>query len=190
MQKILLILCAILTTTSVHATQMCARRDTTVIPLDASVNAAKDNYAGYPSEWTWLTHFSYGSVYGISTCLSLPEIQEYSTSGDISILSTDIDELQGRSGDYVAPDDTTYPRIYCYGRLTHPMSSLWLLTEGTVAKTSAECEKYCPSSAGTKGVGLVYNNIPIRSKLFNTIGQAPGYIDINTNEYDQSINLN
>lgn len=191
MQKILLILCAILTTTSVHATQMCARRDTTVIPLDAAVQATvhrNDNL-----ERIWWNEAPYGNLYGISTCLSAPEIQEYAptwkeSDGYLSVLPTDTEEIQGRGETYTTSDDAVYDRRYCYCKLTHPMSSRWVNTARERASDSKEsCLGRC-DFACTYLMLQPLSSIIHRANLFLTIGYD--YTEINTNEYDESIDLN
>ena len=185
MRKILLIICAILTTTSTYATQMCARRNTTVVPLDGLVKA--DNYYSNPNEWFWYDGFAYGRIYGVATCLSVPEIQEYVPEWDgtrVAPFFSGADELQGRSGDYVASDGTVYPRKYCCGKMTHPMSSQWLCLD--VRNSSDDCLNRCVNSGyGADQYGYQqYNRVP----MFNSIGI--GYIEIDTNEYGESIDLN
>ena len=185
MRKILLILCAILTTTSANATQMCARRDTTVIPLDAAAGAS----AAYNDEREnmWWVVFGYGNIYGIAACLSEPEIQEYvptwsSSNGKTpppNDLLTDTEELWGRGGTYIL-DGTEYDRKYCYCKLTHPMSSNWVSIATLPGTCGSTCYTYCKSAISTQ-----YTQ---RVKMFPTIGY--GYENIDTNEYDQSIHLN
>ena len=178
MQKILLVLLLILTTTSANATQMCARRDTTVIPLDASISYNNKRQA-FDVEWWGYQIYDFGNVYIIGTCLSLPEIEQYIkiTAGIPMILPTDIDELQGRSGDYIASDGTVYPRQYCYGKVVHPMSSQWAYRADY--QTSAGCNQ----CAGSMGAVLLDTR-----RAYPTIGI--GYTEINTKEYDESIDLN
>jgi hypothetical protein len=182
MQKILLIICAILTTTSANATQMCARRDTTVIPLDGAAPALGANGSGLENMW-WVRS-GYGQIYGISTCLSLPEIKEYvpayNGSNVLPVIS-DSDDIQGRSGVYFTEDGTEYDREYCYCKLTHPMTSNWIswitLKGGSCAGI---CYDYCYSGIAQQAAK--------RTAMFNTIGY--GYESIDTNEYDESIDLN
>ena len=58
-----------------HATEMCARRDLTVVPIDATVNSiGGGNFDKV--EWVWFNNFSYGKIYGTATCLSLQEIRD------------------------------------------------------------------------------------------------------------------
>ncbi|MDW2995295.1 MAG: hypothetical protein R8N24_04730 [Alphaproteobacteria bacterium] len=185
MQKILLVLLLILTTTSANATQMCARRDTTVIPLDASVGNGKiwdDRW-----EWVWYIQLGYGTIYGASTCLSLQDVRDIEGKQElttyVSLLSTDEDTIQGRD-DYYNGDTSNkeYERKFCYCKLTHPMSSSSWVFQGSsdVLTCSKDCGLYCSRTLNTDTV--------LRTKIFNTIGY--GYEDIDPNEYDQSISLN
>ena len=113
MKKLFFIICVLLITNSSYATQMCARRDTTVVPLDSVVDGTTS--ANYPREWMWMTRFSYGNVYGVSTCLSDNEVA--------TLLPSDDDDLMGRSG----TDADGNIRNKCYCKINHPMSSLWVL---------------------------------------------------------------
>ena len=187
MRKILLIICAILTTTSVHATQMCARRDTTVIPLDSIIQGKPNYYWNDPHERIWYSEFEYGRIYGAGTCLSIQDIRDIEDDQTLSTtknpLATDEETYQGRSGYY--NDDTTnpeYERKHCYCKLTHPMSSCWSFhyTYIDAPTCGPNCAGSCASYANT--------TIDWRTKIFNHIGIS--YIDINTKEYDESINLN
>ena len=180
MKKIILILCVIMTTTVVHATQMCARRNTTVIPLDASVGY--NGYTSYDVEQIWLASFAYGRVYGGTACLSVPEIQEYVPTWDGSastrplVIPTDTENLIGRTGDYVASDGTVYPRNNCYCKVTHPMSSHYV--KSTYDNTIAN--EHCSRSD--------MNILSKRTTMYNSVGI--GYTEIDDAEYDESINLN
>ena len=180
MKKIILILCVIMTTTVVHATQMCARRNTTVIPLDASVGY--NGHTNYDVEQIWLASFAYGRVYGGTACLSVPEIQKYVPTWDGSastrplVIPTDTEELIGRTGDYVASDGTVYPRNYCYCKATHPMSSHYVAA--TYSNTIAN--EHCSRSD--------MNSLSKRTTMFTSVGI--GYTEIDGSEYDESVNLN
>ena len=188
MRKILLIICAILTTTSVHATQMCARRDTTVIPLDGTPQGqAVDGKAAWGDQWEWMwwSQFEYGRIYGVATCLSLQDIRDVqgdqSLSDYVSSLVTDEDTVQGRS-DYYNGDTTNpeYERRFCYCKLTHPMSSRWVLRSShDAAYCSDRCAIFCADST--------FGTVGFRKGMFNTIGY--GYEDINDAEYTESIDL-
>ena len=193
MRKILLVLLLILTTTSTYATQMCARRDTTVIPLDATVDVKGGYQAGGSNsvENMWWIGFDYGNIYGINTCLSIPEIQEYVpewSGGTVGVPTVPASEdIQGRSGTYIASDGTEYDRRYCYCKLTHPMSSQWVYTSKENASfdrswCASRCYFACLYDASYTAGGTN------RLAMFNSIGY--GYENIDTNEYDESINLN
>ena len=125
MQKILLILISMFIGTA-HATEMCAKNNTIVIPLDATV-AAESGKTGYDAiEWMWWAQFPYGKIYGYGTHLSLQEVREIENNPDLtsfpSVLNTDSDELIGRSG----TDANGNTRDKFYYKLAHPMSSNWV----------------------------------------------------------------
>ena len=154
MKKILIILCC-LVITHVNATEMCARDDTVVIPLDAV--ATQDTATFNLTEYMWRATFKYGNIYGTSTCLSITEIQEFDPSwngtGNVpNILPTDNDEIMGRTG----TDTNGNPRQYCFIKMTHPMSSKW---------------KHSEASCSNCLNGSMHNlkQQPFRTALFNSV---------------------
>ena len=195
MKKIILILCVIMTTTVVHATQMCARRNTTVIPLDGAVHASTNAYnlsIRNDLENMWGSPFPYGWIYGTSTCLSQPEIKEYKPDWDgkgaVDVLPTDDDEIQGRSGVYYTSDGTEYGRSYCYCKMTHPMSSRWVYQNGHTASNSVQdCITHCNFACYYMLIQATNPN-RYRNNLITAIGYDSEEID--GSEYDESINLN
>ena len=166
MKKIFLILCGILFTTNLYATQMCARRDTTVVPLDSVVDGK--TYANYPREWMWMTGFSYGNVYGVSTCLSENEVA--------TLLPSDDDDLMGRSG----TDADGNIRNKCYCKINHPMSSLWVIND-----YGNGCVTTSPSCACNYATAIDWQSL--RTSQFVKIGYE--YEEIG-DEYKTAISLN
>ena len=176
MKKIFLIMGITLISFNAFATQMCARRDTTVIPLDGSVGQTGNSHNA--DERMWWAFFKYGTVYGLTTCLSVPEIQEYvptwTGSGTHPIIPTDIDELYGRSGTYIDSDGVEHIRKYCYCKTIHPMSSQWLPYTNHPTSDVGFVSEHCSRS--------YMNNTSGRSLLFNSIGY--GYEEIDYSQYD------
>ena len=154
-----------------HATEMCARRDVTVIPLDATVLDGAGNQQCDNIEWIWWGNPSYGKIYGTATCLSLHEVREIvgdsnlaSVPGDM-VLPTDDYELMGRYGYYNG--DTSIPeneRKYCFCKLTHPMSSRW--TYNNVRGDFQTCIDFCSDFCGR-----ALNNMNYQRRMFNSIGK-------------------
>ena len=192
MKKIILILCVIMTTTVVHATQMCARRNTTVIPLDSSVtfNNKTDYFKTFPLEWMWYMPFDFGNTYGFGTCLSAPEILEMTpgwtdTVNMPQIIPTDNEDIRGRSSIYTASDGTEHERKYCYSKLIHPMSSQWQWYQ--TYNNAATCVNNCPGGYGAVLAASGGENAKTHS-MYKSIGV--GLEEIDGSEYDESINLN
>ena len=130
---------------SAHATEMCAKNNTIVVPLDATVNAT--SYSQNGTEYMWWRSYSYGKVYGLATALSLQEVREIENNPGLTgfpeVLNTDSDELIGRSG----TDANGNKRSKCYCKLTHPMSSNWIFLNCPNPDWSAT---YCASGADTR----------------------------------------
>ena len=154
MRKIFIILCCF-GILSAHATEMCARNDTIVVPLDATVPGTGNGYNTV--EWMWWATFEYGKIYGTATCLSKAEVAE--------LLPSDDDELLGRSGkDATAEKEGTADnRGDCYCKLTHPMSSRWVFRNSASA---SNCASHCALSCADDARAYV----GLRSGLFGSVG--------------------
>ena len=164
-------------TLNANATEMCARNDTVVIPLDATIDGKVGGYSKI--EWLWWITYGYGTVFGSATCLSRKEISMYSDwngSGNLAggfLLDTSSDELVGLSGYYMnadinsdIPDDEKpdYVRRYCVWKITHPMSSSWTRF-ASISNTYVDCINNCvPNSIRFANLSL---------ELLNSIGTIP-----------------
>ncbi|MDW2994569.1 MAG: hypothetical protein R8N24_00880 [Alphaproteobacteria bacterium] len=180
MKKIFIILLCMITL-NVSATEMCARNDTVVIPLDSTIN--QNAFYANAIEWLWWSVYNYGTVYGASTCLSKKEMLMYSDwNGDVrytpAVLNTSTDEFVGLSGYYMnadtnpdIPDDEKpdYERRFVYAKLTHPMSSNW----GHVYSWSSarDCTK------NIYDYPYHYNSFLFKKSIFNSIGTIPPWTE-------------
>ncbi len=154
MKKLFVILCC-LAGISAHATEMCARNDTIVVPLDATVAG---NGNGYNTvEWMWWATFEYGKIYGTATCLSTAEVAE--------LLPSDDDELLGRSGKDAAAQESggADNRTQCYCKLTHPMSSRWVFS---ISNSASNCASLCARNCAYYAL----SDVGLRSGLFGSVG--------------------
>ena len=154
MKKIIIVLCCFITF-GVGATEMCARNDTIVVPLDATVPGTGYGYNAV--EWMWWATFEYGKIYGTATCLSKAEVAE--------LLPSDDDELLGRSGKDAAAQESggADNRTQCYCKLTHPMSSRWVSHN---SNSASGCAFYCVSSCAVNA----RDKVGLRSGLFGSVG--------------------
>ena len=174
MKKIFIILCCMLCI-SAHATEMCARDDTVVIPLDATLN--RKGQGANITEWIWWEEFDYGTIYGAAACLSLKEIQEIQNNPNLTspptVLNTSSDELIGSFGYYENnKTDPIYARIYCYYKITHPMSSSWAFRNTyspPINSTQWACESVCYYNNGR----YMSNTLEDKKSFFNSIGTVP-----------------
>ena len=158
MKKILFILCCFVIT-HVNATEMCARDDTVVVPLDAVANASGRTQSN-TTEYMWSIPFSYGNIYGTATLLSRQEIAEFDPSYTVGgtypvFLPTDNDEIMGRTG----TDANGNIRDECFIKMTHPMSSKWLYVSGV--RNIGDCFYLTVNSLNV--------NQDSRSRLFNAV---------------------
>ena len=170
MKKIFLALFLISITNASYATQMCARKDTTVIPLDgfvAGILKSSVNECFNKNEWVWYVDFEYGRLHGIATCLSYADIAEIegvdvNSKPSPSVLSTNSDKLQGRSEYYNGdPSDPLNERAHCYCKLTHPMSSYWIARGILGNLCTADCAFRCHE--------ITRSNTDYRKLLFRSI---------------------
>ena len=162
MKKILCVLCVLICVPAI-ATEMCARNDTIVIPLDSNVNGTSNGYN--VAESTWWAVFSYGRIYGLATCLSAAEGGKPSgsmgsyTNSDGKMLPQD-EALAGRTGQ--DPDGNN--RGYCWCKMTHPASSRWVFLYSISA---SYCASYCANNCGD----YVLRYAALRGGLFGSVGK-------------------
>ena len=162
MKKIVLILCLFMTI-PVMATEMCARNDTIVIPLDSNVGGTSNG--NNAAEATWWAIFSYGRIYGLSTCLSAAEGGK--PSGSMGVYTNDKGQmlpqdeaLAGRTGQDADGND----RGYCWCKMTHPAYSRWVFVSSySASRCASNCARDCGSSAR--------NGAALRSGLFGSVGK-------------------
>ena len=175
MKKIIYLICSVFIGFSAYATEMCAHRDVTVVPLDATVpGIGRTGYGNDGIEKIWWTTFEYGKIYGVATCLSSTEIREIENVQELKIvpavLSTDDYELMGRDGYYNndTSDESLYGRRFCFCKLTHPMSSRWILRNIDNNPNAYKCTLNCLSACNwdTDGVGIDF-----RTTMFKSIGK-------------------
>ena len=163
MKKVIYLLVGVLLSLPAIATEMCARNDTIVIPLDSNINATGNS--SNVAEATWWAIFPYGRIYGLSTCLSAAEGGK--PSGDQGVYTNDKgqmlpndDALAGRAGQDADGND----RVYCWCKMTHPMSSRWVFDYSLPA---SGCAANCVNSCG-----LIARNYPaLRRGLFESVGK-------------------
>ena len=163
MKKVIYLLVGVLLSLPASATEMCARNDTVVIPLDSNINGI--GYSYDRAEATWWGIFNYGRIYGVATCLSAAEggkpsgAQGVYTNDKGQMLPND-EALAGRTGQDADGND----RVYCWCKMTHPMSSRWVFNiflSASVCKDS--CSYYCCYTA--------YGNPGLRGGLFESVGK-------------------
>ena len=163
MKNLFVILFAILPIVATAQT-MCVRDNSLVISLDVSILGT--NYGANASESIWWSDFSYGRIYGESTCLSLDEgLGQTSTGayyGADEFANTLITAEPGLSG----LDANGNERTYCWCRLTHPATSAWTLKENLSQRCSTNCATACGRDAYTNH----YTGNSFRAGLFKTIG--------------------
>ena len=179
MKKIFIILLC-MTTLNANATEMCARNDTVVIPLDSTINGGFGNLNGV--EWLWWAPFEYGMLYGSTACLSKKEVMMY--SGKISKaqwINSASAELIGSQGYYMNADvnsdipdseKSDYERKYCFIQLTHPMLSAWVFANDY--GLAGSCKNLCTQNIGG---GWPAAQEVIRSAFFNSIGTVPPWTE-------------
>ena len=147
--KKLLILIALIIPTILPAATMCSKDDTITIMLDPSINGT--NYSYNTAQSTWWTWFPYGTIRGISACLS----SNYGKS-----LGGYVADLHDNN-ELVVGGETN--GAHCWCKMTHPAASLWVF-DYTFSSASA-CAYYCANYCGDS----VRSNSVMRSGLFGSV---------------------
>jgi hypothetical protein len=146
-----------------RAQTMCVRDSSLVLSLDGGVTG--EGIGGNRDENIWWVDFSYGRVYGESTCLSVKESLGQTNSGAYygvnEYANTPIQAIAGLNGF----DDEGTERKQCWCRLTHPAVSLWVL--GRSHGASGACPTNCINDCANF---MKNNNNNLRSGLFKTVG--------------------
>lgn len=174
MKKILAILICTLTLNA-HATEMCARDDTVVVPLDATIEFVPNSMKWNLVESMWWIDFEYGRLYGASGCFSLNEIRIIQNDPNMSSsnipyeLSTNNEKYIANSGWYNGDEsDPDNARIFCYHQLTHPMLSRWYALYN---ERGFGTPKNCMDNCMTRAAGGMLGTLARRRDLFDTIGK-------------------
>ena len=170
MKKIICFICFVFISLGAYATEMCAHRDTTVVPIDATVSGISGTgYGSTNAEWIWYIKFDYGTVFGVATCLSIKDIRDIHGDQSISqypnVIASDDIELLGRYGYYDNnTSDGIYDRKACYCKLTNPMSSQWSFVR---AVSNYNCTTGCIPECGI----YTRSDMAFREKMFRSIGK-------------------
>ena len=157
MNKILIaiLLCGIMTDSVNAGSTMCSKDDTITIMLDPTING--NNYGHNATYSTWWTAFPYGTIRGISTCLS----SNYGKSmgGYIADL-TDTNPDTGVTSPVVGGETNGQ---YCWCKMTHPALSLWAFSYGY--GSASNCAATCAHDCG----GRAQDISALRAGLFGSV---------------------
>ena len=160
MKKIFLILTMF--TTNVFATEMCARNDVVVIPLDAAAPSTGGTFFEN-IDWRFGNSFGYGPVRGLATCLTNPEATSLTITGDTwyGLLKTRDYDLAGLYSDN---DNDENPRSVCCCKITNPVSSRWFCIKDKTTSTS------CYSACSAECTAALRDHHTFRETMFKSIG--------------------
>ena len=114
--------CAIVVPMVAHATTMCATDDTIAVVLDPMINGSSNSYNADLFEWN--TTFSYGTVFGIATCVD--------TAGSSNQV---VAELKSSDGTVATGGERS--GRYCWCQMTHPARSRWVFRSASARLTFA-----------------------------------------------------
>ena len=172
MKKVLAILICTLTLNA-HATEMCARDDTVVVPLDATIEPTGTAYSNN-TEMIFAKRFSYGNLVFASGCFSVNEVRNIQNDPNITAntlpyeLLTTNEMYTANNGWYNGDEnDPENARNYCYHQLTHPMLSRWWAVYN---ERGFATPKQCMDACMNKGVGNIMSTVARRRDLFDSIG--------------------
>lgn len=134
--------CAIALPMVAHATTMCATDDTIAVVLDPMIGGS--NYSFNADLFEWNTTFSYGTVFGIATCVD--------TAGSSNQV---VAELKSSDGTVATGGERSGQ--YCWCQMTHPARSRW------VFRGFGNCRHDCVIECGTSSVAF-------RAAMFGSVG--------------------
>ncbi len=144
------------------ATEMCARNNMIVIPLDSNVGGSGNSYN--QKEMVWSATFPYGMISGEATCLSAAEGGK--PSGTMGVYTN----VDGQMLDQSVPaglmhyDANNNERGYCWCRMTHPAASRWVFARSfSASHCASNCANICGSYARADAA--------LRSGLFGSVGK-------------------
>ena len=151
MKKIIMII-ALMMPMIASAATMCSKNDTITIVLDPSIAGNSTGTNAYYS--LWRTSFSYGTIQGITACLST---NKNSSTG------TTVADLHDNNT-LVVGGETNGP--YCWCRMTHPALSLWTYqySLGTLIQCQQNCVANCANAVKNSSSSL-------RQGLFGSVGR-------------------
>ena len=141
--------CAVAVPMVAQATTMCATDDTIAVVLDPMINGSTAAYNADLFEWS--TTFSYGTVFGIATCVD--------TAGSSNQV---VAELKSSDGTVATGGERS--GRYCWCQMIHPARSRWVFLNvyGSVAVCRSGCARDCGFN-GRTGSGF-------RSAVFGSLG--------------------
>lgn len=142
-------MCAIVVPMVAHATTMCATDDTIAVVLDPMIGGSTSAYNADLFEWN--TTFSYGTVFGIATCVD--------TAGSSNQV---VAELKSSDGTVATGGERS--GRYCWCQMTHPARSRWvfLYARGSVDNCGSDCAANCGRD--------VRGGSGFRSAVFGSLG--------------------
>lgn len=154
MKKYLIVLCCLFLNFSAQANTMCVANDTVAVVLDPTIGCAGNS--GLLTDTSWKASFPYGTIYGVSACLS----SNFGESrGNIVIgLQDNGITVHGGERNFDANNNS-----FCWCKLTSPVMSGWIFYERTsYTACTASCAAYC-ANAFCRNVGN------FRFNAFNTL---------------------
>ena len=142
-------MCAVAVPMVAHATTMCATDDTIAIVLDPMIGGSTNSHNADLFEWN--TTFSYGTVFGIATCVD--------TAGSSNQV---VAELKSSDGTVATGGERS--GRYCWCQMTHPARSRWvfLFAYGSVDSCGSGCAFLCGD--------YVRGSSGFRSAVFGSLG--------------------
>ena len=142
-------MCTVAVPMVAHATTMCATDDTIAVVLDPMIGGS--NYTYNADLFEWNTTFSYGTVFGIATCVD--------TAGSSNQV---VAELKSSDGTVATGGERS--GRYCWCQMTHPARSRWVFQHAYGSVDG--CGSICASGCGDD----VRYGSGFRSAVFGSLG--------------------
>jgi hypothetical protein len=150
--KIILLFCAMIISPA-YSLDMCAENNSVVVVLDPSINLSSSS--GHNNTATFKVVGSYGTLTGVSACLSFSGSGVYTANNGLLMDNGDVVTGGEQNGQY------------CWCQITHPVKTLWFYYGYWTSGGLSTCLANCANSCGLDVKGTSSK----RATVFNTVGR-------------------
>jgi len=150
MNKYIKIICTVILTMAIRPmygdVQMCAANNSVAVVLDPSI--APSSYTYDNTLAVWRTPSTYGTLVGVSACLSHNKNGSESSSTTLSTYAVSTANYGILTDGGVEVTGGEQNGKHCWCKITHPVASLWGFrgSYGSLSDCLSACATYCGSN--------------------------------------------